>query len=110
MLIFIFLLSFSIANCSPPCQNGGMCLRPHLCVCKPGTKGKVCEERATQGTSSRTGDQGAGAPAPPIRPIPQQAALQPIPRKVQFSPEHSQGGQVTLALKQKPHIILSQPQ
>ncbi|XP_077342553.1 latent-transforming growth factor beta-binding protein 1 isoform X1 [Lithobates pipiens] len=97
-------------NCSPPCQNGGMCLRPHLCVCKPGTKGKVCEERATQGTSSRTGNQGAGAPAPPIRPIPQQAARQPIPRKVQFSPEQSQGGQVTLALKQKPHIILSQPQ
>ncbi|KAM9317035.1 latent-transforming growth factor beta-binding protein 1 [Gastrophryne carolinensis] len=98
-------------NCSPPCQNGGMCLRPHLCVCKPGTKGKVCEESATQDTSSvGTGGQGAGAPAPPLRPIPQQAAPQSMPRKVQVSPESSQGGQVTLALKQKPQIIISQPQ
>ncbi|XP_077139129.1 latent-transforming growth factor beta-binding protein 1 isoform X2 [Ranitomeya variabilis] len=97
-------------NCSPPCQNGGMCLRPHLCVCKPGTKGKVCEERATQDTSSTgTHSQGAGAPAPPLRPIPQQAAPHSVPRKVQAPPESTQG-QVTLALKQKPQIILSQPQ
>ncbi|XP_068089517.1 latent-transforming growth factor beta-binding protein 1-like [Hyperolius riggenbachi] len=98
-------------NCSPPCQNGGMCLRPHLCVCKPGTKGKVCEETAAQDTSSAgTGHQGAGAPAPPSRPIPQQAPSQNAPRKVQISPESSHGGQITLALKQKPQIILSQPQ
>ncbi|XP_073413707.1 latent-transforming growth factor beta-binding protein 1 isoform X2 [Dendrobates tinctorius] len=97
-------------NCSPPCQNGGMCLRPHLCVCKPGTKGKVCEERATQDTSSTgTYSQGAGAPAPPPRPIPQQAAPQSVPKKVQASPESTQG-QVTLSLKQKPQIVVSQPQ
>ncbi|XP_063774031.1 latent-transforming growth factor beta-binding protein 1 isoform X2 [Pseudophryne corroboree] len=98
-------------NCSPPCKNGGMCLRPHLCVCKPGTKGKVCEDSSTQDTSSTgTGSQGAGAPAPPSRPIPQQAAPQSLPRKVQTSPESNQGGQVTLGLKHKPHIIVSQPQ
>ncbi|XP_053314536.1 latent-transforming growth factor beta-binding protein 1 isoform X2 [Spea bombifrons] len=96
-------------NCSPPCQNGGMCLRPHLCVCKPGTKGKVCEESATKDTSSTAnGGHGPGFPAPPSRPIPQQAAPQTYPKKVQASPESSPVGQVTLALKQKPHVVLSQ--
>ncbi|XP_039994904.1 latent-transforming growth factor beta-binding protein 1 isoform X5 [Xiphias gladius] len=32
-------------NCIPQCQNGGMCLRPQLCVCKPGSKGKACEQK-----------------------------------------------------------------
>uniref|UniRef100_A0A8C1CRA8 Latent-transforming growth factor beta-binding protein 1 n=1 Tax=Cyprinus carpio carpio TaxID=630221 RepID=A0A8C1CRA8_CYPCA len=31
-------------NCAPPCKNGGMCLRPHVCVCKSGSKGKSCEQ------------------------------------------------------------------
>ncbi|XP_053567837.1 latent-transforming growth factor beta-binding protein 1 isoform X3 [Bombina bombina] len=91
-------------NCTPPCQNGGMCLRPHLCVCKPGTKGKVCEESPSQDTTSTaSGGQGPGVPAPPSRPIPQQAAP---PKKV--SPEANQPGQVTLALKQKPPVYLTQ--
>ncbi|XP_063299187.1 latent-transforming growth factor beta-binding protein 1 isoform X2 [Pelobates fuscus] len=97
-------------NCSPPCQNGGMCLRPHLCVCKPGTKGKVCEESATQDTSSTVnGGYDQGLPAPPSRPIPQQASPKTYPKKAQGSPESSPVGQVTLALKQKPHIGISQP-
>ncbi|KAM4772836.1 latent-transforming growth factor beta-binding protein 1 isoform 2-T2 [Rhinophrynus dorsalis] len=97
-------------NCTPPCQNGGMCLRPHLCVCKPGTKGKVCEESATQDTSSTAkGGQGPVIPAAPSRPIPQQAAPQSPPQKVQVSPESNQVGQVTLALKQKPPTFVSQP-
>ncbi|XP_061140649.1 latent-transforming growth factor beta-binding protein 1 isoform X2 [Syngnathus typhle] len=32
-------------NCIPQCQNGGMCLRPQLCVCKPGSSGKACEQK-----------------------------------------------------------------
>ncbi|XP_044071055.1 latent-transforming growth factor beta-binding protein 1 isoform X8 [Siniperca chuatsi] len=32
-------------NCIPQCQNGGMCLRPQLCVCKPGSNGKACEQK-----------------------------------------------------------------
>ncbi|XP_029030799.1 latent-transforming growth factor beta-binding protein 1 isoform X2 [Betta splendens] len=32
-------------NCIPQCQNGGMCLRPHLCVCKQGSTGKACEQK-----------------------------------------------------------------
>ncbi|XP_059374838.1 latent-transforming growth factor beta-binding protein 1-like isoform X3 [Carassius carassius] len=31
-------------NCTPPCKNGGMCLRPHVCVCKSSSKGKSCEQ------------------------------------------------------------------
>ncbi|KAL7861431.1 hypothetical protein SRHO_G00128720 [Serrasalmus rhombeus] len=31
-------------NCLPKCQNGGMCLRPQMCVCKPGSMGKSCEQ------------------------------------------------------------------
>ncbi|KAM4693253.1 latent-transforming growth factor beta-binding protein 1 isoform 2-T2 [Discoglossus pictus] len=94
-------------NCTPPCQNGGMCLRPHLCVCKPGTKGKVCDERTNQNTPSNgSGGQGSVVPAAPSRPIPQQAAPQSPPKKV--APEGSQAGQVTLALKQRPPVYLTQ--
>nr|XP_046257483.1 latent-transforming growth factor beta-binding protein 1 isoform X2 [Scatophagus argus] len=32
-------------NCIPQCQNGGMCLRPQLCVCKSGSNGKSCEQK-----------------------------------------------------------------
>lgn len=42
---FILLFVFSVvANCIPQCQNGGMCLRPQLCICKPGSKGQACEQ------------------------------------------------------------------
>ncbi|OCT77882.1 hypothetical protein XELAEV_18028979mg [Xenopus laevis] len=96
-------------NCNPPCQNGGMCLRPHLCVCKPGSKGKVCEERPNQDTTSTaTGGQGNGVPAPPPRPIPQQAAPPSTPQKLQVSQESSSVGQITLALKQKPPTMGTQ--
>uniref|UniRef100_A0A8C5MFV8 Latent-transforming growth factor beta-binding protein 1 n=1 Tax=Leptobrachium leishanense TaxID=445787 RepID=A0A8C5MFV8_9ANUR len=95
-------------TCIPPCQNGGMCLRPHLCVCKPGTKGKVCDESAAQDTSSTVnGGYGQGYPAPPSRPIPQQAAPQSYPKNTHGNPESGSMGQVTLALKQKPQIALS---
>ncbi|XP_075452734.1 latent-transforming growth factor beta-binding protein 1 isoform X3 [Ascaphus truei] len=92
-------------NCTPSCQNGGMCLRPHLCICKPGTKGKVCDEAAIQDTSSTgTGGQSPVAPAAPPRPIPQQT----FPQKVQVLPEANPIGQVTLALKQKPPVFITQ--
>ncbi|XP_073682563.1 latent-transforming growth factor beta-binding protein 1 isoform X2 [Garra rufa] len=42
-------------NCSPPCKNGGMCLRPHICVCKPGSKGKSCEQTTLPPSSHPTG-------------------------------------------------------
>ncbi|XP_061424683.1 latent-transforming growth factor beta-binding protein 1-like isoform X2 [Lethenteron reissneri] len=29
--------------CTPACQNEGMCLRPQLCLCKPGFAGQACE-------------------------------------------------------------------
>uniref|UniRef100_A0A671Q7L0 Latent-transforming growth factor beta-binding protein 3 n=1 Tax=Sinocyclocheilus anshuiensis TaxID=1608454 RepID=A0A671Q7L0_9TELE len=42
-------------NCTPPCKNGGMCLRPHICVCKPGSKGKSCEQTTLPPSSHPTG-------------------------------------------------------
>uniref|UniRef100_A0A8C1FXQ1 Latent-transforming growth factor beta-binding protein 1 n=1 Tax=Cyprinus carpio TaxID=7962 RepID=A0A8C1FXQ1_CYPCA len=42
-------------NCMPPCKNGGMCLRPHICVCKPGSKGKACEQTTLPPSSHPTG-------------------------------------------------------
>ncbi|XP_039594040.1 latent-transforming growth factor beta-binding protein 1 isoform X5 [Polypterus senegalus] len=90
-------------NCSPKCQNGGMCLSPQLCMCKPGTKGKACEQKA--GTTS---------PAMPMpgngqdtfmqqRPIPQQSPqhtsqMGSIPQKVNSL------SQMTLTLKQQPGV------
>ncbi|KAI4813206.1 hypothetical protein KUCAC02_024549 [Chaenocephalus aceratus] len=76
------------ANCSPQCQNGGMCLRPQLCVCKPGSKGNACEQQTVpthpfplpgsgptngHGTGSSNGHT-YGHNGVPHRPIPQQAA------------------------------------
>ncbi|KAK1905724.1 Latent-transforming growth factor beta-binding protein 1 [Dissostichus eleginoides] len=78
----------SAANCSPQCQNGGMCLRPQLCVCKPGSKGNACEQQTVpthpfplpgsgptngHGTGSSNGHT-YGHNGVPHRPIPQQAA------------------------------------
>ncbi|XP_033978251.1 latent-transforming growth factor beta-binding protein 1 isoform X1 [Trematomus bernacchii] len=75
-------------NCSPQCQNGGMCLRPQLCVCKPGSKGNACEQQTVpthpfplpgsgptngHGTGSSNGHT-YGHNGVPHRPIPQQAA------------------------------------
>ncbi len=48
-------LLFVTANCTPPCKNGGMCLRPHICVCTPGSKGKSCEQTTLPPSSHPTG-------------------------------------------------------
>lgn len=86
----VFALSgfLVVANCSPQCQNGGMCLRPQLCVCKPGSKGNACEQQTVpthpfplpgsgptngHGTGSSNGHT-YGHNGVPHRPIPQQAA------------------------------------
>lgn len=87
-----FLLSLSalsgfcvVANCIPQCQNGGMCLRPQLCVCKPGSKGKACEQKtmpthpfpALPGNGHTTANSNGhtnGHNVVPQRPIPQQVS------------------------------------
>ncbi|XP_059215035.1 latent-transforming growth factor beta-binding protein 1 [Centropristis striata] len=70
-------------NCIPQCQNGGMCLRPQLCVCKPGSKGKACEQKtvSTHSFPAPAGNQPTNGHIPgtsngqgvvPQWPIPQQ--------------------------------------
>ncbi|XP_056464775.1 latent-transforming growth factor beta-binding protein 1 isoform X3 [Gadus chalcogrammus] len=78
-------------NCIPQCQNGGMCLRPQLCICKPGSKGKACEQKTPSTstfpglpgnghngghTNGHTGGHTGGHNVVPQRPIPQQASPQ----------------------------------
>lgn len=87
--IFFSLFALSwfcvVANCIPQCQNGGMCLRPQLCVCKPGSNGKACEQKtvpthpfpALPGngpTNEHTTGHTNGHNVVPQRPIPQQVA------------------------------------
>ncbi|XP_060042831.1 latent-transforming growth factor beta-binding protein 1 isoform X4 [Erinaceus europaeus] len=92
-------------SCVPPCQNGGMCLRPQLCVCKPGTKGKACEKMAAQGTSAPVlGGPGAMSLWGPPEPAAKLAAL----KKADVLPGASPGAQVTLTLKPKPAVGLAQ--
>lgn len=75
-------------NCVPQCQNGGMCLRPQLCVCKPGSQGQSCEVQ-TQAPTGNEPEQSQvqtevvppttgvhPEPQSPQRPIPQQALPQ----------------------------------
>ncbi|RLV98676.1 hypothetical protein DV515_00010559 [Chloebia gouldiae] len=92
------------SNCAPPCQNGGMCLRPQLCVCKPGTKGNSCEDTVVQDTSSA----GGRSPVVPPWPIPQQAAQQTFSQKVQVPPKVSPMAQMAFTIKQKPPVGLTQ--
>lgn len=99
-----FLKCLSSANCAPPCQNGGMCLRPQLCVCKPGTKGNSCEDTGVQDTSS----PGGRSPAVPPWPIPQQAAQQTFSQKVQVPPKAGPVAQMAFTIKQKPPVGLTQ--
>ncbi|XP_070980578.1 latent-transforming growth factor beta-binding protein 1-like isoform X1 [Oncorhynchus clarkii lewisi] len=99
-------------NCLPQCQNGGMCLRPQLCVCKPGSKGKACEQN-TMPTSSYPAQPGNGHTnghsnghtkghnVVPQRPIPQQGYI-PGPVPV------SNMAQMTLTVKQSPHLVRPQ--
>ncbi|XP_039914342.1 latent-transforming growth factor beta-binding protein 1 isoform X10 [Hirundo rustica] len=91
-------------NCAPPCQNGGMCLRPQLCVCKPGTKGNSCEDTVVQDTSST----GGRSPVVPPWPIPQQAAQQTFSQKVQIPPKVGPMAQMAFTIKQKPPVGLTQ--
>ncbi|XP_077815862.1 latent-transforming growth factor beta-binding protein 1 isoform X11 [Macaca mulatta] len=94
-------------SCVPPCQNGGMCLRPQLCVCKPGTKGKACETIAAQDTSSPVfGGQSPGA-ASSWGP-PEQAAKHTSSKKADTLPRVSPVAQMTLTLKPKPSVGLPQ--
>ncbi|XP_053159842.1 latent-transforming growth factor beta-binding protein 1 isoform X6 [Hemicordylus capensis] len=86
-------------NCSPPCQNGGMCLRPQLCVCKPGTKGNTCEDTTKQETAS----PGGLGPGTPPWPIPQRSVQQTsLSKKVQVQQKVNPMAQMTFTLKQKP--------
>ncbi|KAJ8248501.1 hypothetical protein GJAV_G00242700 [Gymnothorax javanicus] len=64
-------------NCLPQCQNGGMCLKPQHCVCKPGSSGKTCEHKTTPPLNPPATGKGqpiAPANGTPQRPIPQQQA------------------------------------
>ncbi|XP_064411873.1 latent-transforming growth factor beta-binding protein 1 isoform X3 [Latimeria chalumnae] len=94
-------------NCVPQCQNGGMCLRPHFCVCKPGTKGKACEETTVQDTSS-TSVNGGQDTVVPHRPIPHQASQQIVAPNGQVPLKTGPMAQMTFTLKQKPPVMVSQ--
>ncbi|XP_054832922.1 latent-transforming growth factor beta-binding protein 1 isoform X7 [Eublepharis macularius] len=85
-------------NCLPPCQNGGMCLRPQLCVCKPGTKGSTCEDATKQETTS----PGGPGPVIPPWPIPQRSVQQTYSKKVEVQQKVNPMAQMTFTLKQKP--------
>ncbi|XP_062980305.1 latent-transforming growth factor beta-binding protein 1 isoform X1 [Elgaria multicarinata webbii] len=93
-------------NCSPPCQNGGMCLRPQLCVCKAGTKGSICEDAAKQETVS----PGGPGPVTPPWPIPQRSVQQTFSKKVHVQQKASPMAQMTFTLKQKPSGLPQQMQ
>ncbi|XP_066474304.1 latent-transforming growth factor beta-binding protein 1 isoform X2 [Tiliqua scincoides] len=86
-------------NCSPPCQNGGMCLRPQLCVCKPGTQGSTCEDSSKQETAL----PGVPGPVTPPWPIPQRSVQQSsFSKKLQVQQKINPMAQMTFTLKQKP--------
>ncbi|XP_064174192.1 latent-transforming growth factor beta-binding protein 1-like [Anguilla rostrata] len=95
-------------NCLPQCLNGGMCLKPQHCVCKPGSNGKVCEHKTTSTPSLNPPATGKGQPSgTPQRPIPQQAPSPP-----QYHPPAPPAGggvpQMTLTVKQQPHLVRPQ--
>lgn len=104
----MLLMSVSLpANCLPKCQNGGMCLRPQMCVCKPGSKGKLCEQTTLPSSShpsgpvnGHTNGHGNGHTLMPQRPIPQQVfqhgpASYPLPK--------SNMAHMTLTMKAAPN-------
>ncbi|XP_078144725.1 latent-transforming growth factor beta-binding protein 1 isoform X2 [Centroberyx gerrardi] len=113
-------------SCIPQCQNGGMCLRPQLCVCKPGSKGKACEQKTvptpsfpalpgngptnghTNGhTTGHTNGHTNGHNVVPQRPIPQQVPPQgyaPAPGL----PPVSNMAQMRLTVKQAPQLVRPQ--
>uniref|UniRef100_A0A8C5FTA7 Latent transforming growth factor beta binding protein 1 n=1 Tax=Gadus morhua TaxID=8049 RepID=A0A8C5FTA7_GADMO len=90
-------------NCIPQCQNGGMCLRPQLCICKPGSKGKACEQKTPSTstfpglpgnghngghTNGHTGGHTGGHNVVPQRPIPQQASPQAYGHQYVMKPKY----------------------
>lgn len=113
-----------IANCSPQCQNGGMCLRPQLCVCKPGSKGKACEQKTvsahpfpaqpaheptnghnTGHTNGHTTGHTNGYNVVPQRPIPQQG----VPPNGYASAPSPASNMAQMKLTVKPYQQLVRP-
>ncbi|XP_068997959.1 latent-transforming growth factor beta-binding protein 1 isoform X2 [Embiotoca jacksoni] len=89
-------------NCIPQCQNGGMCLRPQLCVCKPGSKGKACEQKTALPGTGPTNGHTNGHNMVPQRPIPQQV----YPNgHVSASPPASNVAQMKLTVKPAPQFV-----
>ncbi|CAN9500121.1 unnamed protein product [Ophioblennius macclurei] len=104
-------------NCIPQCQNGGMCLRPQLCVCKPGSKGKTCEQK-TEPAHSFPGSVPANGHTPghtnghttghtnghviPPRPIPQQVSPNAY---VSASAPAGSVAQMKLTVKSAPQFV-----
>ncbi|XP_067465431.1 latent-transforming growth factor beta-binding protein 1 isoform X4 [Thunnus thynnus] len=100
-------------NCFPQCQNGGMCLRPQLCVCKPGSNGKACEQKtvpthpfpALPGngpTNGHTTGHTNGHNVVPQRPIPQQV---PPNGYASAPPPANNMGQMKLTVKPAPQLV-----
>ncbi|XP_076991154.1 latent-transforming growth factor beta-binding protein 1 isoform X8 [Tamandua tetradactyla] len=85
-----------------------MCLRPQLCVCKPGTKGKACETATTQDALSTAvaGGQSPGAASSWV-PL-EQASKHTSSKKADSLPRVSPLAQMTLTLKPKPSVAISQ--
>ncbi|XP_033000381.1 latent-transforming growth factor beta-binding protein 1 isoform X5 [Lacerta agilis] len=83
-----------------------MCLRPQLCVCKPGTKGSTCEDASKQETAS----PGGPGPVTPPWPIPQRSVQQTFSKKVQVQQKVNPMAQMTFTLKQKPSGLPQQMQ
>ncbi|KAF7661305.1 hypothetical protein LDENG_00265080 [Lucifuga dentata] len=119
-------------NCIPQCQNGGMCLRPQLCVCKPGSKGKACEQKTmpthtfpaqpgngptnghttshtnghtTVQTNGHTTGHTNGHNVVPQQPIPQQV----LPQGYDSAPPPASNmAQMRLTVKQAPQLVRQQ--
>ena len=87
-----------LANCIPQCQNGGMCLGPQHCVCKPGSNGKACEEKTPFPAAPGNGHSN-GHDVVPQRPIPQQAPPDG------YASRPSNMAQMKLTVKSSPHFI-----
>ncbi|XP_075932800.1 latent-transforming growth factor beta-binding protein 1 isoform X2 [Anarhichas minor] len=103
-------------NCIPQCQNGGMCLRPQLCVCNPGSKGTTCEQKTvathpfpalpgngpTNGhTAGNSNGHTNGHNMVPQRPIPQQV----LPNGYNSAPPPSNMAQMKLSVKSAPQLV-----
>ncbi|XP_069787047.1 latent-transforming growth factor beta-binding protein 1 isoform X3 [Narcine bancroftii] len=79
-----------------------MCLRPQLCVCKPGTKGKACEETSTSTYSANNQDTLTHA-----QPLPQQVPQQTLTQRVLRLPSKiNPMGHISLSVQQKPSMMM----